>query len=72
MVSRRNGKLYYSEKEAARELGISVEKFRTLLVRHIVDGQDDLKQLPTTSFQPSDLLLLRLLASQQIAPSPAH
>ncbi len=72
MDSRRNGKLYYSEKEAARELGISVTEFRSLLVSHIVDGQDDLKQLPTTSFQPSDLLILRLLSGEQVVSSSVH
>lgn len=62
MVSRRISKLYYSEKEAARELGISVEQLRLLLLNHIVERQEDLEHVRKASFQASDLLILKHLS----------
>ena len=55
-------KSQYSEAEAAEELGISVEKLRTMIRSHVVDRDEDLTNVPVTAFQPSDLLILRLLA----------
>lgn len=55
-------KSYYSETEAARALGITVDELRGLVRRHIAEKEDDLKNLPRASFQPSDLLLLKYLA----------
>jgi hypothetical protein len=57
----RTGKSQYSEKEAAEELGVSVEKLRTMIRSHVVDRDEDLTNVPVTTFQPSDLLILRLL-----------
>ena len=62
MLSKRISKLYYSEKEAARELGISVEQFRVLLLNHIVERREDLEHVRKTSFQASDLLILKHLS----------
>ena len=56
------GKSQYSETEAAEELGISVARFRTMIRSHVVDRDEDLNNVPVTTFQPSDLLILRLLA----------
>lgn len=61
-------KTQYSEAEAAEELGISVEKLRRLVKKHIVDSDDDISNLSIASFQPSDLLLLRMLAMQEPEP----
>ena len=58
----RSGKSQYSEIEAAEELGISVERLRTMIRSHIVERDEDLTNVPVTTFQPSDLLILRLLA----------
>ena len=58
----RSVKSQYSEAEAAEELGISVEKLRTMIRSHVVDRDEDLTNVPVTTFQPSDLLILRLLA----------
>jgi hypothetical protein len=58
----RTAKSQYSEAEAAEELGISVAQLRTMIRSHVVDRDEDLTNVPVTSFQPSDLLILRLLA----------
>jgi hypothetical protein len=60
-VSNRPGKGQYSEAEAAEELGISVAQLRTMIRSHVVDRDEDLNNVPVTTFQPSDLLILRLL-----------
>lgn len=60
-VSTRPGKGQYSEAEAAEELGISVAQLRTMIRSHVIDRDEDLNNVPVTTFQPSDLLILRLL-----------
>jgi len=57
----RPGKSQYSESEAAEELGISIAQLRTMIRSHVVDRDEDLSNVPVTTFQPSDLLILRLL-----------
>ena len=55
-------KVYYSEDEAARKLGLSVDQLRSLVRNHISTGEE----MPAVeNFQPSDLVLLRILAQQQ-------
>ncbi len=68
MTLSRTTKTQYSETEAAEELGITVERLRTLIRSHIVERDEDLLNVPVTTFQPSDLLLLRLLAGQHVCP----
>jgi DNA-binding transcriptional MerR regulator len=58
------GKSQYTENEVAEELGVSVEHLRSLIRERVMPGDDDVRQTSILSFQPSDLLLLRLLASQ--------
>jgi hypothetical protein len=58
----RTAKSQYSEAEAAEELGISVAQLRTMIRSHVIDRDEDLNNVPVTTFQPSDLLILRLLA----------
>lgn len=65
----RPGKSQYSEAEAAEELGISVAQLRTMIRSHVVDRDEDLDNVPATTFQPSDLLVLRLLAGKSAVPS---
>ena len=62
LLTTRTGKSQYSEMEAAEELGISVEQLRTMIRSHVIDRDEDLNNVPATTFQPSDLLILRLLA----------
>jgi len=57
-------KAYFSEVEAARQLGISIDEFRTLVRRHIVEREEDLNNVSITTFHASDLLLLRLLTGR--------
>ena len=55
-------KVCYSEDEAASKLGLSVDQLRSLVRYHLSTGED----MPAVeSFQPSDLVLLRILAQQQ-------
>ncbi len=57
-------KLEYSEAEAAEELGVSTEALRSLIQRHIVEGDEDLTHVAQTTFHASDLVLLRLLCGE--------
>ena len=60
-------KSQYSETEAEEELGISTADLRKMIRSHVVERDEDLSNVPATTFQPSDLLILRLLAGQQAA-----
>ena len=64
-VTSRPGKGQYSETEAAEQLGISVAQLRTMIRSHVVDKDEDLNNVPVHTFQPSDLLILRLLTGMQ-------
>lgn len=64
MMVSKPAKTQYSETEAAEELGVSVDQLRTLIRSHIVEAEEDLTNVAAASFQPSDLLLLRILAGQ--------
>ena len=68
MQLNRTGKSQYSEAEAAEELGISVEQLRSMIRSHVIDRDEDLTNVPVTTFQPSDLLVLRLLTGMPTAP----
>lgn len=70
MLASRTTKAHYTEREAAEELGVSVEQLRSLIRSHIVDNDEDLNNVPVASFQPSDLLLLKLLTGS--APAATH
>jgi predicted nuclease of predicted toxin-antitoxin system len=60
-----SAKSHYTEAEAAEALGIAVEDLRRLIQLHIVTEDEDSANVPMTLFQPSDLLLLRLLVQKQ-------
>lgn len=62
-------KSQYTEREAAEELGISIERLRTMIRSHVVERDEDLNNVPVTTFQPSDLLILRLLAGMPTNPT---
>lgn len=65
----RSAKSQYSESEAAEELGISIDQLRTMIRSHVVDRDEDLNNVPVTTFQPSDLLVLRLLSGREPNPT---
>ena len=50
--------------EAAEELGVSIDQLRAMIRSHVVDRDEDLNNVPVTTFQPSDLLILRLLTGK--------
>ena len=70
MIVTRPAKGHYSEAEAAEVLGLSVERLRALVRNHIAERDEDVSNLPVAHFQPSDLLLLRILAGQRLSASP--
>ena len=63
----RTGKSQYSETEAAEELGVSIDQLRSMIRNHVIDRDEDLTNVAVTTFQPSDLLILRLLTRKQAA-----
>jgi hypothetical protein len=69
MTATRPTKSQYSAVEAAEELGVSVERLRELIRSHVVEREEDLNNVPVTTFQPSDLLILRLLAGSGASPN---
>ena len=66
----KSNKTQYSEAEAARELGLSIEQLRSLIRSHIAESDADLTNVPATSFHPSDLLLLKLFLSSNAGAKP--
>lgn len=69
-LSPRPAKSQYTEVEAAEELGISLDQLRTMIRSHVIDRDEDLSNIPVTTFQPSDLLILRLLAGMPTTATP--
>ncbi|MEO8050793.1 MAG: hypothetical protein ABI833_10290 [Acidobacteriota bacterium] len=69
MLMTRPGKSQYTEVEAAEELGVSVDRLRTIIRSHVVDRDEDAVNIPVTTFQPSDLLILRLLSGMPTNPT---
>ena len=69
MIATTPAKGHYSETKAAEALGVPVEKLRALVRRHITESDDDISNLAIAHLQPSDLLLLRILAGQGFTPS---
>ena len=67
----RMAKSQYSEAEAAEELGISVQQLRIVIRSNVVDQDEDLNNVPVTSFQPSDLVILRLMTGKPMNPREA-
>lgn len=63
---RTSGKSQYTEDEAAHELGVSVDRLRCIIRERIMQSDDDVRQPSDVTFHPSDLLLLRLLASEAL------
>lgn len=59
----RTGKLYFTENEAARILGVSVDQFRTLLTQHICKAED-VSNSSQTTFHASDIVLLKMFVGQ--------
>lgn len=56
---------YFTESEAARALGVTLDEFRALVRACLLENDEELDLLPRMYYQPSDLVVLRLLASQR-------
>jgi hypothetical protein len=65
-------KPHYSATEAARHLGISFEELQALVIDHIVEREEDAKNLPRVAFQPSDVLLLKLVGRLPVPPTTSN
>jgi len=68
----KQNKTQYSEAEAAQELGVTVEQLRVLIRQHIAQTDEDLNNIAIATFHASDLLVLKLLASQSADPTPPN
>lgn len=64
MTTTKPAKSQYSETEAAAVLGVSVEELRTIIKLHITGKEEGGDESKATTFRPSDLALLRILARQ--------
>lgn len=62
-LTTRSAKSFYSETEAAFALGISIDRFRDLVRTHIAQSEDEVNNIGATTYQSSDLLVLKLLAN---------
>jgi hypothetical protein len=60
---KKNVRVQYSEGEAASLLGVSVQQLRSLVTDLV--AQED-AEVSHATFQPSDLVVLRILAGQQL------
>lgn len=60
-------KAQYTETEAAQQLNVSIEELRVLIRQHIVIDEADTSNVPMTTFQPSDLLVLRLMSRSSLS-----
>jgi hypothetical protein len=56
-------KSQYSEAEAAIALGVSIDDLRALIRRHLLKPDEDPSTVASATFQPSDLLVLRMVLS---------
>lgn len=63
--TRRPPKGFYSELEVAATIGVSVEQLRSLVRSHIVQAEEDIDKIPKAWYQPSDVVLLRMLVAGQ-------
>ncbi len=68
----RLAKSMYSETEAAEALGISVDRLRTLIRMHVLNGDDEVPAGSSPTFQASDLLILRFLSGAEETSIARH
>jgi len=65
-------KSHYSESEAAAQLGVPVDQLRALVRSRIQVADEDVSNIPSTLFQPSDLLVLKFLVNAQAYNAPVE
>jgi hypothetical protein len=67
MNTTKPAKSQYSEIEAAAVIGVSVEELRNIIQQHITGREETAgDETKATSFRPSDLALLKILARQHL------
>ena len=71
VVLTKHSKTHFSEAEAAESLGVSVDRLRSMIRNYIAPGDEEMNNVPQTTFQQSDLLLLRLLSGMRARQSGA-
>lgn len=70
-MAKSSPKSYFSETEAARELGITIDEFRVLVKQHIGTREEDVKNMTVTAYHASNLLALRMLIAAR-GPKPVR
>ncbi|MBA3975769.1 MAG: hypothetical protein C0504_16310 [Candidatus Solibacter sp.] len=63
MNSKRPPKGFFSEIEVAESIGVSVEQLRSIVRRHIVQTEEDVDKIPRAWYQPSDVVMIRMLVA---------
>ena len=67
-ITTRASKNFFSETEAAQALEISTERFRDLVRTHIAQTEEEVNNIGATTYQASDLVVLKLLAKIPVYP----
>ena len=55
-------KTEFNIEEAAGVLGLSASELRSLLIRHVLDEPEGIRNLPKMRFRPADLVMLSLVS----------
>jgi hypothetical protein len=63
MNTKRPPKGFFSEIEVAESIGVSVEQLRSIVKRHIVQAEEDVDKIPRAWYQPSDVVMIRMLVA---------
>ena len=72
MTVTRPQKSHYTETEAAEALGVTVDHLRIMVRNHLIQADEDMKNLTIAGFQPPDLLVLKLLSGHGMSPISRH
>jgi len=72
MMPVKTGKSYYTEAEAARSMGVTIDELRSLIRRHIVETEDDLSNCPKATYYPADLVVLKLLSTKTFSATSSR
>ncbi|MBE0658402.1 MAG: hypothetical protein IH602_11985 [Bryobacteraceae bacterium] len=67
MNTKRPPKGFFSEIEVAESIGVSVEQLRSIVRRHIVQAEEDVDKIPRAWYQPSDVVMLKMLVAGSAA-----
>ena len=68
----RHPKSQYTAAEAAGELGVSLRELTSMIQTHILRPGENMSSLASSSFQPSDIVIPRLLSTGKRALAMPH